>query len=143
MNIYLLRHGIALAPTNGSRSEDHERPLSEKGIKRMRKAAKGMQRLALPFDAVLTSPLLRARQTADIVTTTLGIESLLVETPELAPENTVEKLISGLTSYQDRQHVLLVGHEPLLSKVAAYWLSGKQAGGPTLEIKKVRCAVLS
>jgi len=68
MNIYLLRHGIALAETNASSGQDHERPLSSKGIKRMRKAAKGLQRLNLSFDIVLTSPLVRAPQTAVIGT---------------------------------------------------------------------------
>lgn len=136
MNLYLLRHGIALVRTGSSLSDDRERPLSRKGIKRMRKAAKGLLRLNIPFDAVLTSPVLRARQTAEIVVNTLGKESRLEEISGLAPESTVEHLMPDLTRYQDRQHLLLVGHEPLLSQVAAYLLNGKPLGGPTLELKK-------
>jgi phosphohistidine phosphatase len=136
MNLYLLRHGIALVRTDPSVSDDRERPLSHKGIKRMRKAAKGLLRLAIPFDTVLTSPLLRARQTAEIVVNTLGKEALLEEISGLAPDSTVEHLMSALTSYQDRQHLLLVGHEPLLGELAVYLLKRKHSGHLTLELKK-------
>jgi len=136
MNLFFLRHGIALDQDDPSLGHDRERPLSHKGTRRMRKAAKGLQRLDIPFDAVLTSPLLRARQTAEIVAATLGIESLLEEISGLAPESTVEHLLFGLTRYQDRQHLLLVGHEPLLSNTAAYLLNGKEPGRLTLEFKK-------
>ena len=67
MNLYLMRHGIALPQDDPSVASDSERPLSHKGVKRMRKAAKGVRRLDIPFDALLTSPLLRARQTAEII----------------------------------------------------------------------------
>lgn len=136
MNIYLLRHGIALAQDDPSVSHDRERPLTQKGVKRIRKAAKGLLRLAVPFDAVLTSPVLRARQTAEIVVSTLGIEALLEEVSGLAPQSTVEHLMSCLTRYQDRQQLLLVGHEPLLSRTAAYLLGGKPPEHPALMFKK-------
>jgi phosphohistidine phosphatase len=136
MNIYLLRHGIAAARDDASVKHDGERPLTAKGTKRMRKAAKGILRLAVPFDCVLTSPLLRARQTAEIVTRTVGIEDRLEEISELAPESTVEHLLFGLTRYQEREHVLLVGHEPLLSSFAVYLLGGQQAIHLMLEFKK-------
>ncbi len=137
MNLYLLRHGIALAQDDPSVSHDRERPLTHKGVKRLRKAAKGLLRLEVPFDAVLTSPLLRSRQTAEIVVATLGIDALLEEISGLAPESSVEHLIFGLTRYQDRKHVLLVGHEPLLSDAAASFLSsGKQTRHLNLAFKK-------
>ena len=136
MNLYFLRHGIALAQDDPAVSDDRERPLSHKGVKRMRKAAKGLLRLGIPFDAVLTSPLLRARQTAEIVASILGVEALLEEISGLAPESTVEHLLFGLARYQDRQHLLLVGHEPLLSDTAASLLGGKQPGRITFEFKK-------
>jgi phosphohistidine phosphatase len=110
MNLYLMRHGIALTRDDPSVAHDAERPLTGKGVKRMRKAAKGLRELAVPFDSILTSPLSRARQTADIVASALGMEARLEEISGLAPESTVEHLMFGLTRYQDRQHVLLVGH---------------------------------
>jgi len=67
----------------------------------------------------LTSPLVRARQTADIVATAMGMESRLEEISGLAPESSVEHLLFGLTRYQDRNHLLLVGHQPLLGQTLA------------------------
>ena len=64
--LYLVRHG--LAEERGEKwPDDTKRPLTEEGIVRMRKAARGLARLGVAVDVVLTSPLVRARQTADIV----------------------------------------------------------------------------
>jgi len=136
MNLYLMRHGIASARDDTSVKHDGERPLTDKGIKRMRKAAKGVLRLAISFDSVLSSPLLRARQTAEIVARTLGIEDRLEEISGLAPESNVEHLLFGLTRYQDREHLLLVGHEPLLSSFAVYLLAGQKPVNLKLDFKK-------
>src|SRR6266850_6008454 len=136
MNLYLMRHGIALTRDDPSVAHDAERPLTGKGTKRMRKAARGLRELAIPFDSILTSPLSRARQTADIVASALGMEARLEEISGLAPESTVEHLMFGLTRYQDRAHVLLVGHEPLLSDAAAYLLGGKKPANVTIDFKK-------
>ena len=119
MNLYLMRHGIAVAADDLGVIQDKERPLTSKGIKRMRRAARGLRRLEIEFDGILTSPLLRARQTADIVAAALGMESRLEEITELAPESSVEHLIFGLTRYQDRDRLLLVGHQPLLGQTLA------------------------
>lgn len=136
MNIYLMRHGIALAQDDPSVVHDGERPLTGKGVKRMRQAAKGVRRLKIPFDGILTSPLVRARQSAEIVAAALGIESRLEEISGLAPESTVEHLMFGLSRYHDREHLLLVGHEPLLSSVAAALLGGRQTAKMTVSFKK-------
>ncbi len=136
MNLYLMRHGIALPQDDPSVAHDAERPLTSKGVKRMRKAAKGVCRLNIPFDSVLTSPLLRARQTAEIVAGALNIETRLEEISWLAPDSTIEHLMFGLTRYQDREHLLLVGHEPLLSNAAAYLLGGRKAANVTIDFKK-------
>src|SRR5262245_41926926 len=116
MNVYLMRHGTAVAADDPSVTVDNERPLTHKGIKRMRRAARGLRRLGIPFDGILTSPLLRARQTAEIVAAGLGLDAHLEEISVLAPESTVQQLLLGLTRYRDRDHLLLVGHEPLLSQ---------------------------
>ncbi|MGZ8435527.1 MAG: phosphohistidine phosphatase SixA [Candidatus Binatia bacterium] len=116
MNLYLMRHGIAVAADDLGSIQDKERPLTGKGIKRMRRAARGLRRLEIEFDGILTSPLLRARQTADIVAAALGMESRLEEITELAPESSVHHLILSLTRYRDRDHLLLVGHQPLLGQ---------------------------
>jgi phosphohistidine phosphatase len=136
VNLYLMRHGIALPQDDPSVAHDAERPLTGKGVKRMRKAAKGVCRLNITFDSVLTSPLLRARQTAEIVAGALNTETRLEEISGLAPESTVEHLMLGLARYQDRQHLLLVGHEPLLSNTAAYLLGGRKPANVTIDFKK-------
>jgi phosphohistidine phosphatase len=136
MILYLMRHGIALPPDDPSVARDSERPLSSKGLKRMRQAAKGVRRLKIPFDCILTSPLLRARQTADMVARALGMEARVEEISGLAPESTVENLLSDLTPYQDREHLLLVGHEPLLSRAAGRLLGAGERASVNLEFKK-------
>ena len=126
MNLYLMRHGIALPAGDPSAEADSDRPLSRKGLKRIRKAARGIRRLDIPFDVLLSSPLVRARQTMNLVAAALGAENLVEDFSSLAPESTVEKLISALKPYQDRRHLLLVGHEPLLSNALANLLVGKR-----------------
>ena len=122
MNLYLLRHGMAAAGDEPGIESDHERPLTPKGVKRMRKAAKGLRRLGIEFDAILTSPLIRARQTAEIVAEALSLQSELQEISALAPESSVDNLLLGLTRFQTREDLLLVGHQPLLGQIAAFLL---------------------
>jgi phosphohistidine phosphatase len=134
MNIYLLRHGIAVSAEETA--PDGERPLTAKGIRRMRKGARGLRRLGLDFDAILTSPLARARQTADIVAAALGLESRLTVVEALQPNCSVEELLASLSDYQDRKHLLLVGHEPLLSGTAAFLVTGKKTVALEIALKK-------
>ena len=136
MNLYLLRHGIAVAGDQPGIESDAERPLTPKGTKRMRKAAKGLRRLEIPFDGILTSPLVRARQTAEIVAEALGLESQLQEISGLAPESSVENLLLGLTRFQNREHLILVGHQPLLGETAAFLLHGKDRPPLDIALKK-------
>lgn len=126
MNLYLMRHAIAVAGDEPGVGTDGERPLSPKGIKRMRKAVRGLKRLEITFDALLTSPLLRARQTADIVAGAIGLNDRVEEISGLAPEGSVDKLIFGLARFRGREHVMLVGHEPLLSQTIAFLLARKK-----------------
>jgi phosphohistidine phosphatase len=136
MNLYLLRHGIAVAPDYPKIQSDGERQLTPKGVRRMRKAARGLRQLEIPFSTVLTSPLIRARQTAEIVCEALGLQSDLEEISGLAPESSVDHLIFSLTRFQDREHLLLVGHEPLLSDAISFLLAGKNGPEVKVELKK-------
>lgn len=136
MNLYLMRHGVAVAADDPDVTHDSERPLTNKGVKRMRRAARGLRRLNIPLDAILTSSVLRARQTAEIVAAALGMEARLEEISGLAPESTVEHLLSGLTRYQDREHLLLVGHEPLLSQMIASLLCNNRGSGLQIAVRK-------
>ena len=136
MNLYFLRHGIA-APRNDPGTEsDSDRPLTPKGIKRMRKAAKGLRRLSIPFESILTSPLVRARQTAEIIAQALGLGDHLEDLSALAPGNSLTDLWSGLGPYRDHEHVLLIGHEPFLSAALSYLLTHDEKRSVTVAFKK-------
>ena len=96
----------------------------------MRQPARGLRRLGVSFDTVLTSPFVRARQTAEIVAESLGLEDRLEEISELTHESSVDQLISGLIRFQDREHALLVGHNPGLEELVQL-LTGEQHELPT------------
>jgi phosphohistidine phosphatase len=123
MDLYLMRHGIAVVRGAPGIRSDRARHLTQKGIKRMEKAAKGLAALKISFDHILTSPLVRARQTAEVLAETLNMAARLKEIPELAPDETVQSLLDSLTPYRRDEHLLLVGHEPLLSETASFLLS--------------------
>ncbi len=132
MNLYLMRHGIAMDVDDPNVIDDSQRPLTHKGVKRMRRAARGLRRLGIKFDAILTSPILRARQTADIVAAALGLNWRLEEISGLSTESSVEHLLFGLTRYQDREHLLLIGHQPLLGQALAHIIDPRR-GAAILE----------
>jgi len=136
MNLHLLRHGIAAAKDDPSFVSDGERPLTGKGIKRMRKAARGISRLDIEFNAILTSPLIRARQTAEIVADALGLDSAIEEISELAPDGSSDRLLSVLSRFTEEENILLVGHEPFLGKFAGVLVAGKENSELALPQKK-------
>ena len=136
MNLYLLRHGIAAAKDDPAFTSDSERPLTKKGTKKFRKAARGIERLGITLDVILSSPLVRARQTADIVAAALDKESYVEEIPALAPDSSPEQLLSELSGVEGKEHVMLVGHEPFLGKLAAFLVSGKNNSDTVIPLKK-------
>src|SRR5262245_20557736 len=137
MEIYLMRHGVALARESTDAPADDQRPLTQKGLKKTRKAAKGLMVLRLSIDRFFSSPLLRARQTADIVAEALRFKGQVEELTELAPDGDLEKLVGSLTSHKDSQGILLVGHQPNLGATASLLLTGNTA----LEIDFKKSAV--
>ena len=134
MNLYFMRHGIAVDRATGMSADDRSRPLTPRGIKRIHREAEGLKRLSLAFDLILSSPLERARQTAKIVAQVLQLEDRLVEIEQLAPDQSVRDLLSGLAAYAAKKQILLVGHEPLLSGAVSFLLSGKT--GAQIQLKK-------
>lgn len=123
MDLYFMRHGIAEIQEESGISSDAERPLTAKGIKKLQKVAKGILVLGISFDRVLTSPLLRARQSADLIAKALNMESAVEELPELAPESAPRELLSSLGKYHESKALLLVGHQPLLGATVSLLLS--------------------
>ena len=115
MQLLIIRHATAV-PRGTPDIPDGERPLTGKGTRRFRQAARGLARIVKRPDAILTSPLVRARETADIAAKAWG-RSKPVNTPALAGGN-FQELAAVLAPYGDST-VALVGHEPDLSELLA------------------------
>jgi phosphohistidine phosphatase len=127
--LWLLRH--AEAEPHGTRS-DAERRLTERGEGQSRAAGIALARLGLKFDAVLFSPKVRARQTAELAAEawTAGQRKRLREHPPLAGDFGAQQGLEALAEVRADGSVLLVGHEPDLSRLA-----GELTGG-RLDLKK-------
>jgi phosphohistidine phosphatase len=125
MDLYLLRHAIAVTRGTGGYHNDADRPLTEKGAGKMRRIAKAMNVLGLSFDVILSSPILRARSTAEIVGEELGLRSKLVFSDTLGSDGDPEAVVAELIeSYGSCGSILLVGHEPDMSELISLLLSG-------------------
>jgi len=122
MDLLVVRHAIAFERDRLRWSDDTKRPLSPDGIRRSRRAAAGIKQITKPPDVVLTSPLLRARQTADILTDVAGWPKATL-CNELVPDVAPEALLKVLQSREEKL-VALVGHEPHLSRFVAACLVG-------------------
>jgi phosphohistidine phosphatase len=116
--MYLMRHGIA-AEGPGPWKSDRERPLSDHGIQQTERAAKGLVAAGIGFDRILSSPLLRAAQTARIVTGAQGGGVEVEEIEALASGFVQEELFRALRRLSGENRVLLVGHEPDMGTLAA------------------------
>jgi len=130
MEIYFLRHGDA-----GSRDKwkgnDAERPLTPEGAARMEREAAALSLLALPLELILTSPLVRARQTAEIAARRLSLLDVLREDDRLSPGFGVDEFSSLLQDHRELRALMLVGHEPDFSSVIS-----ASIGGARVEVKK-------
>ena len=150
MNLYLMRHAIAAELEENT--EDNQRPLTEIGRKKLGKIARNLEKLDLKFDVILTSPYLRACQTADVVADALDIKSKnVVETENLTPLGFAEKLVEEINAREPVENMLIVGHEPFLSQLIGTLVAGdvslsidmKKAGLCKLSIEQLtygRCA---
>ena len=112
MRLLLIRHAIAV-PRGTPDVPDDERPLTKRGISRFRRAARGLSRAVGRPDALLTSPLVRARQTAEIAARAWG-KVKPIDEPALAG-GSFDELADVLARYPIDATVAVVGHEPDLS----------------------------
>ena len=140
MELLIIRHAVAEDRERfASRNpDDGQRPLTSKGIQRMREANRGLARLVPRLDYIAGSPLVRARQTTDLVAEHYP-KAERVTLPELAPGGDRNALIERLASHHARDRVALVGHEPDLSELIALLCCGSEFS--FLRLKK-RGAVL-
>jgi phosphohistidine phosphatase len=125
MRLLLIRHGIAVERGTPGVPDD-ERALTKRGIRRFREAAQGLAVILRRPDALLTSPLVRARETADIAGEAWG-KLKPIDVPALAG-GSFEQVVQVLGQYPVDATVVLVGHEPDLSSHLAKLLGTSHAG---------------
>jgi len=113
MNLYLIRHAIAVEEYE----DDSQRPLTDKGRKKMRSVAKGLRALGVEFDLLLSSPYVRAAETAEILADVLKVKKEVQFSENLVPSGNPEALIAELNEKHDAGSIALVGHEPFLSSL--------------------------
>lgn len=129
MKVYFLRHGIAAEPADW-KGTDYDRPLTDDGRKRMGREAKAIRELDLDLDAIVTSPLARARATAEIVASALKITSIK-EDQRVGGDFDISSLAEILQDHADAGAVMLVGHEPSMSATI-----GRLVGEARVNLKK-------
>jgi phosphohistidine phosphatase len=136
MDLLIVRHAIAFDRDRHRWQEDAARPLSPAGIRRARKAAVGLKKLAARPQRLLTSPLVRAKQTAQILSDVAGWPAA-EEATELSPDEPALAVLELLA--QDRSKLIaVVGHQPGLGHLLAACLLG---GGGSLPIEMKKNAV--
>lgn len=124
MELYLIRHGIAQEKEDNF--PDEERALTKEGYQKTEKVALALKKLALKFDLILTSPLVRAKQTAEILFK-MGLAPKVEECKHLAPDGLIEGWVKEwleAKNYSPNTQLALVGHEPDLSSWAEILLWG-------------------
>ena len=128
MNCVLFRHGIAVEREEWD-GPDTDRPLTERGTKRVTQVAGGLKWLEVQPTYIFSSPLVRALETADILQASLTIPSAVKRVEELLPDANPERLLALFRDLPPEACVLCVGHEPHLGTLAYWLLSGEAVGG--------------
>ncbi|MFM7450710.1 MAG: phosphohistidine phosphatase SixA [Leptolyngbyaceae cyanobacterium] len=131
--LYLMRHG--LAEQRGTYEDDGQRPLTDEGKQKTRQVAKQLRHLGLQFDRILSSPLVRAHQTADILVD-VGLGEKVEALSFLAPDGNIGDWLDWLATWMrsNESSLVLVGHEPNLSTWAEHLIWGEAR--QTLTLKK-------
>ena len=135
IEVYVLRHGIAVNPGTPGYADDSRRPLTEDGRKKMRRIARAMRSMKLEIGLIFSSPFLRAKETAEIVQKAYDKKIPLRFSVKLEPGATSSKLIQELYRVlKKKKNVLLVGHEPFLSSFISKLIAGSSKC--RIELKK-------
>jgi phosphohistidine phosphatase len=146
VNLYLMRHALAAEPDD--KTDDSLRSLTEPGRKKLKQIARNLKKLGISFDLVLTSPYLRACQTAEELANVLNIKpKLVVASENLTPPGFAAKLIDEINAHEPVENLLLIGHEPFISQLIGLLVAGeadlnihiKKAGLCKLTIPQLTC----
>ena len=140
-HLYLMRHGIAVMRGSAGYIDDARRPLTPEGKRKMREIARGLKRQGLLFDWVVTSPLVRGVETAEVLIDSLETNAPMDFCEAMRPGGSAEALLAFLAKHPERKVVLAVGHEPDLSLMAARLIgAGHHA---KLVFKKGGCCLIT
>lgn len=131
LELYLIRHGVA-AERGEAYPDDSRRPLTARGVAKLRDEAKGLAALEVSFDLIITSPLVRTRQTADVISECLQGKPAVVTSDALAPAGTPAAVIQEVARHARLARIALVGHEPNLGELAAQLIGARSP----IEFKK-------
>lgn len=145
MILYIVRHGIAVPHGTPGVAED-DRPLTEDGIEKMRKAATGLHNLGITPDVILSSPLPRAKQTAEILREACGKKTPLLLVQALALSGGRSEVYREMRVHKDAGSLMLVGHQPSLGEMAGeiawgsaeHYVELKKGGACALELEEIR-----
>jgi len=129
--LYLIRHGVA-AERGEAYPDDGKRPLSSEGVQKLRRESKALVALDVEFDVILTSPLVRTRQTAEIIAGVFRNTPPIVNVASLSPTGTHNAIVEALAKQQRRHRIALVGHEPCIGELASRLIGLRRA----LDFKK-------
>jgi len=139
--LYIMRHGIAVMRGASTVMDDAKRPLTPEGREKMCEIGAGLVQAGMVADWIVSSPLVRAVETAEIVGEALGSKPPLDQCDALRPGGDPEALITFLAKRSNRRHVLVVGHEPDLGELAARLIgAGRNAHMP---FKKGGCCLIT
>jgi phosphohistidine phosphatase len=139
VRLYVVRHGIA--EVTSATGLDKDRRLTPEGRAKMRRAARGLRRLGVDVDVLLTSPLPRARETAEVLAAELPGVPVPEPLPALASGNGPVEVLRQLRSRAEVDGLMIVGHEPTLSGLIALLLTGSPDGA-SISLKKGAVAML-
>jgi len=140
-SLYIMRHGIAVDRGAVRFTDDAARPLTPEGKEKMQEIGEGLKRAKFELDWIVSSPLVRAVETAKIVAESLSANPPMDLSDAMRPGGSPEALMAFLAKHPDRTEVLVVGHEPDLSELAARLIgAGSHA---SLAFKKGGCCMIS
>ncbi len=138
MDCVLIRHGIAVDREDW-KGQEAQRPLTSKGTEKTREVVSTLSRLGLAPTHLLSSPFVRALDTAKLVREVFRMRTEVVLCDELLPDAPPDKLFPVLASLPDDACVVCAGHEPNLGQAAGFMLAGKPVAGLSLKKAGVCC----
>jgi phosphohistidine phosphatase len=124
--LYLVRHAIA-AERGEDWPDDDKRPLTARGVARFKESVNGLSRLDVAVDEIFTSPLVRAKQTAEILGGGLAGKPTVKVLDALSPGHAPGSILAQLARTARRRRIALVGHEPGLGELAAHLIGAGRA----------------